>query len=241
MSGKIKPWVDGLTYAETLAQTVSRHGQRDAVVFPKLGLRWTYEQFDLEVRRVARALIALGVQPGDHVGIWSTNWPEWILTQFGTAAFGGVLVNLNPAYRLHEFSYVLEHADITVLLATDSFKTSDYESMLAQSIEELGTIPYGEPLQSRKFPKLRHVVSIKNEPSVPGIWPWQAFVEQGDRIPAKLLADLAAGVKPDVPVNVQYTSGTTGHPKGATLSYRGLLMNAFYVGARQHFSEQDRL
>ncbi|UCD29313.1 MAG: AMP-binding protein, partial [Planctomycetota bacterium] len=145
MGDQAKPWIDGLTFTQALRQTVCRHGERDAVVFPQLDLRWSYKQFEHEVKRFTRALIALGVQPGDHVGIWSTNWPHYILAQFGTAMIGAVLVNVNPAYRVHELTYVLGQADISVLLATDTFKTSNYELMLAQSIEELGEVSYGAP------------------------------------------------------------------------------------------------
>jgi fatty-acyl-CoA synthase len=153
MNEQREPWVDGLTFAEVLRRTVCEHGHRDAVVFPQLGLRWSYARLEAEAGRYARALLALGVQPNDRVGIWSTNWPQYITAQFGTAMLGAILVNVNPAYRVHELSYVLKQADLVVLLLTDIYKSSHYESMLAEAVPELGTARYCQPLPSREFPR----------------------------------------------------------------------------------------
>lgn len=229
-------WVDGLTIAQALERTVERFAGRDAVVFPRLGLRWSYAQFAEEVERTARAFAALGLRHGGHVGLWSTNWPQWIVTQFAVARLGAVLVNVNPAYRTFELEYALRRADIEILVATDTFKTTQYEEMLARLLPALPWTPYGAPLRETAFPKLRHVVSIKDAPSLPGIWPWKGFLENGE---GALAAVSAAG--PDSPANIQFTSGTTGAPKGATLSHRNLLMNAFHVGRCLDFSEVDRL
>ena len=119
------PFVDGKTFGEILRRTADRHVDRDAVVFPQLGLRWTYGEFDMRVRDTAKALMAFRAGKGDHVGIWATNWPEWILAQFGSALIGAVLVNVNPAYRNHELAYILKQADIKLLLITDEHKTSN--------------------------------------------------------------------------------------------------------------------
>src|SRR5438876_12041206 len=120
------PWVDGLTFAEVLAKTAERCGDHDALVFPQLSSRCSYAAFQAEVREVARALLALGLHHGDHIGIWATNWPQWVLAQFAAAHLGAVLVNINPAYRAQELAYVLNQADITALLLTDQFKSSQY-------------------------------------------------------------------------------------------------------------------
>lgn len=241
MSEHNQPWVDGLTFGEVLSRTVQRHGARDAVVFPQLDLRWSYEAFQEKANETAKALMALGVGKGDHVGIWSTNWPEWILAQFGSAMIGAVLVNVNPAYQSHELSYILDQADIKVLLLTDTFKGSNYETMIGDVAEELRTSKYGEPLHCEAFPELRHVVSIKESPSLPGIWPWSGFLAGAATISSAQLAEAGERIGPTDAVNIQYTSGTTGSPKGAMLSHRNLLMNAFYGGDRMQITENDRV
>ncbi len=144
MSDAESPWVDGLTFAEVLRRTAERHGTRDALVFPRLGHRRSYADFRGDVRRAARALMALGVGRGEHVGIWATNWPQWVVIQFAAAHVGAVLVNVNPAYRAHELRYVLQQADITTLLLTDRYKTSNYFDLLAEVCPELGNCPPGE-------------------------------------------------------------------------------------------------
>ncbi len=223
-----RPWVDGLTFAEVLARTTMRHGERDALIFPQLGLRRSYAAFHAEVCQVARALLALGVQREEHVGLWATNWPQWVLTQFATAHIGAVLVNVNPAYGAHELAYVIEQADITTLLLSDHFKTSNYFALLA------------EVRRTSALPSLRHVVSIQTAKQ-PGMLNWDEFLARAATVPDEALDRRAARARADDVVNIQYTSGTTGFPKGAMLTHRNLLMNAYYVGQRLRFSESDRL
>jgi len=226
MSSATTPWLDGLTFADVLARTVTQFGNHDALVFPQLGYRRTYAQFHAEVCRVARALLALGVKRGEHIGIWATSWPQWILTQFAAAHIGAVLVNINPAYRAHELEYVLNQADISTLLLTDRFKASDYFAILA-----------GIRVNCLK---LRHVVSIKSEKHG-DMLNWEELLSRADETPEMELQQRAAEVRADDVVNIQYTSGTTGFPKGAMLTHRNLLMNAFYVGQRLAFTDRDRL
>jgi fatty-acyl-CoA synthase len=233
------PWVDGLTFAGVLNQTVERFADRDALVFPRLGYRRNYRDFQADVQEVARALLLLGVLPGHHVGIWAPNWPQWVITQFATAHIGAVLVNINPAYRAHELEYVLKQADITTLLLTDQFRDANFFDILASICPELATCPPGQ-LKSAAFPRLRHVISIKDA-KAPCMQNWAKFLCGASFVPRKHLDWYQSRVKPDDVVNIQYTSGTTGFPKGALLTHRNLLLNAYYVGQRLAFTEQDRL
>src|SRR5437773_603579 len=233
------PWVDGRTFSQVLERTASRHGANDALVFPQLHYRRTFTQFHAEVRTVARALLALGVRRGEHVGIWATNWPEWVLVQFAAAHVGAVLVNINPAYRANELEYCLHQADITTLFLTDQFKGTRYFDLLASVCPELAPCPTGA-WRAAKCPKLRRVISIK-ENKTPGMWAWPEFIAAAAQVTDADLDRRAAAIGPHDVVSIQYTSGTTGFPKGAMLTHRNVLMNAYYTGERMAFSAADRL
>jgi fatty-acyl-CoA synthase len=239
MNGDAVPWVDGLTFAEVLEATMQRCAAGDALVFPQLDYRRSYTQFADDVQCAARGLLALGVGPGEHVGMWATSVPAWVVVQFAAASIGAVLVNVNPAYRAHELQYVLQQADITTLFLTDRFKASDYFAMLGQVCPELQTATPGA-LQSAACPMLRRVVSVK-EDAEPGTLSWDEFLVRGDAVPIGELARRQTKVRSSDVVNIQYTSGTTGFPKGAMLTHRNLLMNAYHVGQRQSFGAQDRV
>src|SRR5499427_9118075 len=210
----------GQTIGENLAATVARFGEREAVVDFPSGRRWTYTQLAADVTDVARGLLALGIGKGDRVGIWAPNVPEWVLVQFATARIGAILVNINPAYRSHELSYVLRQSGIRTLISAESFKTSDYRAMIDEVRGEC--------------PELRDVVFI-------GTPSWTALVGGGAAVGPETLAEREAELDFDDPINIQYTSGTTGFPKGATLSHHNILNNGYFVARTQNWTEADRV
>lgn len=208
------------TIPDNLDATVARFGDREALVDVQQGVRWTYREFSDRVTGLARGLLGAGVATGDRVGIWAPNCAEWTLTQYATARIGAILVNINPSYRTHELEYVLNQAGISFLVAASEFRSSNY----AQMIEEV----------RGKCPALREVVLI-------GTGSWDALVSRAEEVPAERVAQIQSGLHPDDPINIQYTSGTTGFPKGATLSHRNILNNGFFVGELCRYTEQDRV
>jgi fatty-acyl-CoA synthase len=208
------------TISANLAATVARVPHREALVDVPSGRRWTYAALSDDVERLARALLAYGLAKGDRVGIWAPNVPEWILTQFATAQVGVILVNINPAYRSHELRYVLQQSGVRLLIAAESFKSSDYRRM----IEEVR----GE------CPQLERTVYI-------GSGDWPELLARADSVSESALRDRQLSLSANDPINIQYTSGTTGFPKGAVLSHSNILNNGYFVGRMQRFSEQDRV
>jgi fatty-acyl-CoA synthase len=231
------PWVAGLTIGQALVRTARAFPERDALVFPALGQRWTFAEFLAEVDRAARGLVALGIGAGQHVAIWATNVPQWVVLQFATARIGAVLVTINPAYRPFELEYVLRQSDAVALFLVDRFKSSNYFAMLDEVCPELATTAPGT-VASDRFPNLRWVASLKRETPA-GAISWNDMLDRAD--PAVDLTLLGEQLSPLDPINIQYTSGTTGFPKAATLSHQNLLYNAYYVGGCQRMSENDRI
>jgi len=233
------PWVDGLTIGQVLQKTAERFADREAMVFPQLGRRWRWRQFEANVDAAARGLLALGIKTGEHVALWATNVPEWVLLQFATARIGAVLVNINPAYRPFELQYVLKQSDSVALFLVDQFKASNYFEMLAEVCPEISSASDG-CFHSSTYPRLRNIVAIKGNPPA-GLLLWDQMIERGHSVPQSKLDRISKSLDAQQPINIQYTSGTTGFPKAATLSHRNLLLNAFHVGGCQKFTEHDRL
>ena len=207
------------TIPQNLARTVAAHGERDALVAVEQDLCYTYTEFAAEVDRLARGLMAIGVSKGDRVGIWSPNYAEWVLVQYATARIGAILVTINPAYRSSELEYVLNQSQISVLVAVESFLTSDYRSMIDEVWD--------------RVPAER--VIYLHTPD------WDELLEVAGAVPVEQLEQRGAQLQPDDPINIQYTSGTTGFPKGATLSHRNILNNGLFIGEACKYTELDRV
>jgi fatty-acyl-CoA synthase len=228
------------TVSRHLLETVSRFPERPAVIFREQGIRWTWREFASEVDVLATALLNLGIEPGDRVGIWSPNRAEWLLTQFATARMGAVLVNINPAYRLAELEYALNKVGCKAIVAAEQFKASKYLEMLQTLAPELAD---AEPnaLHAAKLPDLRAVIRMGDAPSS-GMLNFDALMQANrGRVDRAKLDALEAAFAADQPINIQFTSGTTGNPKGATLTHRNIVNNARYIAMAMRLSEQDSL
>lgn len=207
-----------------LAEAVRRHGHRTAAVFRQTGDRWSYDEFARLIDRLAAGLLSIGVYKGDRVGIWSPNRPEWLLAQFATARIGAILVNINPAYRTSELDYALNKAGVSCLIVAPQFKSSNYMAMLAELAPEMATCPPGR-LRAARLPALRSVVQLGPKPR-PGALSFDEVMDRGNRAVRTRLDAISASLNPDDAINIQFTSGTTGAPKGATLSHRNIVNNA---------------
>ncbi|WP_404391046.1 AMP-binding protein [Humibacillus xanthopallidus] len=218
--GESEPALIEQTIGDNFDETVARFGDRDALVDVAQGRRWTYAALQGDVDRLARALLAVGVQTGDRVGIWAPNCSEWTMVQFATAKIGAILVNINPSYRSHELQYVLGQAGVSTLVAAESFRSSNYRAMVDEVRGEVDG--------------LERVVYI-------GTSDWEELLAHADEVSGSELAGIQAGLKNTDPINIQYTSGTTGFPKGATLSHRNILNNGYFVGELCDYTEADRV
>jgi fatty-acyl-CoA synthase len=206
----------GATIGDAWRTSVDEHGSRDALVARHQGIRWSYEELDVQVERCARALLAEGVAKGDRVGIWSPNNAEWVVVQFATARIGAILVNINPSYRAHELEYALRQSGCSVLIHAAGFKDADY----------------AELLRSVEAPALRRLLPLGE---------WEALLARAGDVPLEALREREAELHFDQPINIQYTSGTTGFPKGATLSHHNILNNGFFIGRTLGYTPVDRV
>ncbi len=229
----------GETIGPFLSRIAARHPGNEALVVPHQDVRWTYAEFDEKVTALAAGLLALGLRPGDRVGIWSPNCAEWVLVQFATARAGLVLVNINPAYRRAELEYVLGKVQCACLILAPSFKSSDYIAMLEDVAPEIRSSAPGQ-LHAARLPWLRHVIRL-GAGDTPGMLAFDALLAAPGAEQREALAAIEAGLQFDQAVNIQFTSGTTGAPKGATLTHHNILNNGFFVGEAMKLTSADRL
>jgi fatty-acyl-CoA synthase len=218
--GELEPALLEQTIADNFDRTVAAHPDHEALVEFATGRRWTYRDLNHDVDLFARGLIAGGIVKGDRVGVWAPNCAEWTIAQYATAKIGAILVNVNPAYRTHEFSYAVNQSGMRLLIAAESFKTSDYRAMVEETAADC--------------PTLQRVIYI-------GTGDWDDVVDAGQHVDADVVNERMRTLQPGDPINIQYTSGTTGYPKGATLSHRNILNNGYLTTELINFTDQDRL
>ncbi|WP_027415841.1 AMP-binding protein [Aneurinibacillus terranovensis] len=228
-----------VTIGTLMDETTEKFPDREAVVYPELGLRYTFREFQALCNTVARGLMDIGIEKGNNVAIWATNVPEWVTAQFATAKIGAILVTVNTSYRVHELEYLLRQSESTTIILIESFRGVSYLDMIYELCPELY---HSEPgrLQSKRLPHLKNAIFIGNERK-PGMYLWTDLIERGGHVPDDKLAEVQKTLQADDVINMQYTSGTTGFPKGVMLSHKNIVNNAANVAACQNITEQDRI
>ena len=228
-----------LTFSQVLDETARRYPDQYAFKYTTLDYTRTYSEFRDDVDRVAAALISLGVKPGYHVAVWATNIPQWFLTFWATVKIGAVLVTVNTAYKVHEAEYLLRQSDTHTLVMIRDCKDSNYEEIISELCPELHELKAGKPLYSKNLPFLRNVITVGFK--MDGCLEWEEMLERADSVPVDEVHRRAAQVKPDDVCNMQYTSGTTGFPKGVMLTHRNIINNGKLIGDRMDISSADRM
>jgi fatty-acyl-CoA synthase len=229
----------GETIGTSFERTASRYAEHEALVVPYQDTRLTYAQLAEQVNAVAAGLVALGLQPGDRIGVWSPNNVEWVVLQFATAKAGLILVNINPGYRIPELEFALRSVECRALVTAPALKSSDYIAMLNEIAPELGSSVPGE-LHSERVPELRTVIRLATGSS-PGMLAFEELATLAGSADHERLAKIASHLQFDDPINIQFTSGTTGTPKAATLTHHNIVNNAYFVGRQMALGQRDRM
>ncbi len=227
------------TIGNMLDDTTSKYQEKEALVYHERGLRYTFGEFQAICNQAARGFMSLGIQKGDNIAIWATNVPEWVISQFATAKMGGVLVTVNTSYRVHELEYLLRQSESTTLLLMDSYRDANYLSMIQEICPELQTCDPGA-LQSKRLPHLKNVIYLGNERQ-PGMFLWSDLLERAVLVTEEERIARQATLSPDDVINMQYTSGTTGFPKGVMLSHVNIVNNAVKVAECQRLGLEDKV
>ncbi|MFY9749650.1 MAG: AMP-binding protein, partial [Methanoregula sp.] len=229
----------GMTMGEMIDYIATKYPETEAIVSVHQNIRLTYREFLERINLVARGLMGMGVEKGDRVGIWAMNHAEWVVIQFATAKIGAIMVNINPAYRTYELEYVLKQAEIQTLFLQGRFKTSDYVGMFYEACPEAWEQKPGH-ISSEKFPFLKNVIFMGDIP-YNGMFTWDEFVKKAEDITMDEVIERGESLSFDDPINIQYTSGTTGFPKGVVLTHHSVLNNGYIIGEGMRFSEKDKL
>jgi len=237
--GASDPHLISQTIGDYLDDICQRYPDNEALVVRHQGIRWTYREFKTEIDRLASGLLALGIVPGDRVGIWGPNSAEWIMVQYATASIGAIMVCLNPAYRLSELEYALNKVECRAIVSAESFKTSQYLSMLQKLAPELALCEAGR-LSAEKFPHLEMVIRM-GDAHTPGMLNFAQVCDLGSEEHYRQLTAIKSTLQAEDPINIQFTSGTTGAPKGATLTHRNIINNGRLCATSMGFTDQDRL
>ena len=233
--------MEGLTVGGLLDLVTGRRPDDDALIYPDRGLRYSYREFTEVVEECARALMAIGIGEGDHVAVWGQNVPEWVTLQFATGKMGAVLVTVNPAYKARELKYVLEQSDAAALFLTEGVKDADFLEILRGAVPDLAGAS-DEELSVEELPYLKHAVLMGGEsPEDMPVMGWDEFAVRSEEIQAKELVDLQSSLDAGDIINMQYTSGTTGFPKGVQLTHSNIVKNAFYIGECMKLGPEDRV
>lgn len=227
------------TIGDLFDEVVEKYTDNEALIVTHQGIRWTYREFKNKVDKCARALLSIGLKKGDRIGVWSPNNSEWVITQIASAKIGAIQVNINPSYQLQELEYALNQSGCSMIVIADSFKNSNYTQMLYNIAPELLDCEPGK-LKAKKIPQLHTVIRLHPDSSK-GMFTWDEVQEKSESVSQEFLLKTQKNLSPEEPINIQYTSGTTGYPKGATLSHHNILNNGYFVARTMNFSEKDKL